>query len=139
MSSLVEIRNNRIEKLKILRDAGVNPYPSSSRRDFSLNEVIEKYDSLLENKDIHLTGRLMSLREQGALVFFNIYDGTAKFQGLIKKDDIGAETFDFFQKVIDIGDFIEVGGTLFTTKRGEKTLQVTSWKMLSKSLLKWAS
>lgn len=134
MSSLVEIRNNRIEKLKILRDAGINPYPSSSRRDFSLSEVIEKYDSLLDNKDIHLVGRLMSLREQGALVFFNIYDGTAKFQGLIKKDEIGAETFGFFQKVIDIGDFIEVGGTLFTTKRGEKTLQVTSWKMLSKSL-----
>jgi len=134
MASLEEIRRVRIEKLKILRDNGVNPYPAVSRRDFSLKEVVEKYDSLLSNKDIHIAGRVMSLRDQGALIFLNIYDGTAKFQGLIKKDEIGAEIFDFFQKVIDIGDFIEIGGALFTTKRGEKTLQISSWKMLSKSL-----
>jgi len=134
MSSLVNIRNNRIEKLKILKDMGINPYPAISRRDFSLKEVSEKFDSLLKNKDIHLVGRVMSLREQGALIFLNIYDGTAKFQGLIKKDEIGQKEFDFFQKVIDIGDFIEIGGSLFTTKRGEKTMQISSWKMLSKSL-----
>ena len=134
MSSIEEIRKIRIEKLKILKDAGINPYPAISRRDFSLKEVVEKYDSLLLNKDIHLAGRVMSLREQGALIFLNIYDGTAKFQGLIKKDEIGEKEFTFFQKVIDIGDFIEIGGSLFTTKRGEKTLEILSWKMLSKSL-----
>ncbi|MGB8815794.1 MAG: lysine--tRNA ligase [Minisyncoccia bacterium] len=134
MSSLEEIRNIRIEKLKILRENGINPYPATSRRDFSLKDVVEKYDSLLLNKDIHLAGRVMSLREQGALIFLNIYDGTAKFQGLIKKDIIGEADFNFFQKVIDIGDFIEIGGSLFTTKRGEKTLEILSWKMISKSL-----
>src|SRR5207248_2986518 len=84
---------------------------------------------------IHIAGRIMSIRAQGGLIFFHIYDGTAKFQALLKKEDVEEKTWDLFEQAVDIGDFIEVTDILFITKRGEKTIAVKEWTMLSKSLL----
>ena len=82
-----------------------------------------------------IAGRIMSIRGQGAIVFITLNDGTGLFQGLLKKDILGDKKFDFFNEVVDIGDFIEVSGSFFSTKRGEKTVEVKDWIMLSKSLL----
>jgi len=76
----------------------------------------------------------MSIRGQGAIVFITLNDGTALFQGLLKKDILGEEKLNFFSEVVDIGDFIEIQGNFFTTKRGEKTMEAKDWRMLSKSL-----
>ena len=76
----------------------------------------------------------MSIRGQGAIIFITLYDGTAHFQGLLKKDILGDEKFDFWNEVVDIGDFVEIQGNFFTTKRGEKTIEAKDWHMLSKSL-----
>ena len=135
MSSFEEIRNNRIQKLEALKAQGINPFPIDSKRDFSLSEVIEKFGTLSKsNKEISICGRIMSLRPQGALAFFTLDDGTARFQGLIKKGEVSEKDYDLFEKTTDVGDFVEIKGPLFTTARGEKSLQVLSWKMLSKSL-----
>ena len=134
MASLEEIRNNRLEKLKILKDRGINPYPAVSNREHSLFQVANNFDDLLKKGVVSLAGRIMSIRPQGGLIFFNINDGTASFQGLLKKDEMSEEIFDLFSQTIDIGDFIEVSGSLFVTKRNEKTLKVQDWKILSKSL-----
>jgi lysyl-tRNA synthetase class 2 len=135
MSSIDEIRDVRLEKLKILKGAGVNPYPPDSKRELSLKEAIEKFEDLEKSKDEKwIAGRVMSIRGQGAIVFITLYDGTASFQGLLKKDIIGEEKLDFWSKVVDIGDFVELYGTFFTTNRGEKTLEAKDWRMLSKSL-----
>ena len=77
----------------------------------------------------------MSIRGQGAIVFITLDDGTGVFQGLFKKDSLGEEKFDFFGETADIGDFVEIQGTFFVTKRGEKTLEVKDWNMLTKTLL----
>ena len=134
MASLEEIRNNRLEKLKILKDRGINPYPAVSNREHSLFQVANNFDDLLKKGVVSLAGRIMSIRPQGGLIFFNINDGTASFQGLLKKDEMSEEIFDLFSQTIDIGDFVEVSGSLFVTKRNEKTLKVQDWKILSKSL-----
>ncbi|MDQ3076830.1 MAG: lysine--tRNA ligase [bacterium] len=146
MASQEEIRQGRLEKLTLLKKNGIDPYPASVERDYPLIEVIEKFESLeKEGKTLSLVGRVMSLRAQGGLIFFHLFDGTAKFQGLLKKPadaeakagdgEIDIEMFDLFSSTVDIGDFIEMHGMLFITKRGEKTLAVKEWKMLSKSLL----
>jgi lysyl-tRNA synthetase class 2 len=136
MSNLDDIRQTRLGKLELLKQHGIDPYPAQSRRDFALLELIEKFETLVvQNNSVYLVGRIMSIRSQGALSFFNIFDGTAKFQCLIKQDEVDANTWQLFVDALDIGDFIEVHGTLFITKRGEKTLQVQGWKILSKSLL----
>ena len=135
MSSIDEIRDARIAKLKILESRGVDPYPAVSNRELSLAQAVEQFSTLESKKEKKwLAGRVMSIRGQGAIIFITLYDGTANFQGLLKKDIIGEEKLNFWNEVVDIGDFVEVQGTFFTTNRGEKTLEAVDWRMLTKSL-----
>jgi lysyl-tRNA synthetase class 2 len=135
MSSIDEIRDIRIKKLELLKKKGINPYPANSKRELSLKEVIESFDSLEKSGELKwISGRVMSIRGQGAIIFLTLNDGTGTFQALFKKDSIGDEKFDLFNEVADIGDFIEVQGNFFITKRGEKTIEAKDWSMLSKSL-----
>ena len=134
MASFDEIRKIRLEKMKMLQDKGINPFPAQTNKEYTLAEVAESFEKLSKKKSIILAGRVMAIRGQGGLIFFNINDGTATFQGLLKKDEMKAEVFDLFVNTVDIGDFVEISGTLFITKKGQQTLQVTAWKMLTKSL-----
>jgi lysyl-tRNA synthetase, class II len=129
-----EIRKVRLDKMNMLRDKGINPYPAQTAREYSLQEIVNNFEDLVKKESIILAGRVMAVRGQGALVFFNINDGTALFQGLFKKDEMDAAVFDLFTNTVDVGDFIEITGKLFVTKKGQQTLQVSAWKMLAKSL-----
>lgn len=134
MASLDEIRAARLAKLKILRDKGVNPYPVSARADVTLREAAEGFNKLAKKRELYLTGRVMAMRGQGGLIFADLFDGTCKFQALLKKDELDEAAFILWEDTVDIGDTVEVYGTLFLTKRSEKTLQVKGWRMLAKSL-----
>lgn len=133
MSLIDEIRALRIKKLKFLEEKGINPYPTESKREISLKDAIDNFDNWGQETK-WIAGRIMSIRGQGAIVFVTLNDGTGTFQGLLKKDVVGEEKFNFWSEVVDIGDFVEIQGTFFVTKRGEKTLEVKDWRMLSKSL-----
>ena len=135
MSSIDEIRDARIKKLELLKSKGISPYPAESNREISLKEAVDDFSVLEKNGEMKwIAGRIMSIRGQGAIVFITLNDGTASFQGLFKKDVLGDDKFVFFNEVVDIGDFIEIKGSFFTTQRGEKTLEAKDWRMLSKSL-----
>jgi lysyl-tRNA synthetase class 2 len=135
MSSIDEIRDTRIKKLELFHKKGVNPYPAESRRELSLKDAVADFDNLEKNKETKwIAGRIISIRGQGAIIFITLNDGTGTFQGLLKKDILGEEKFDFWNEVVDIGDFVEAQGTFFTTKRGEKTIEIKDWNMLGKSL-----
>lgn len=131
MTSLESLRQVRIEKLNKLREAGINPYPAEVDFDFTLKEVVGKFE---EDKGVKLVGRIMSLRPQGGLTFFNFTDGTETFQGILKKEDISEDDFNLFEETIDVGDFVQVEGKLFTTKKGQQSVVISDWKILSKSL-----
>src|SRR3989338_3348404 len=136
MSLIDEIKDARLKKLELLKKKGINPYPAEAKREMSLGEASENFETLEKGGEAKwLAGRVMSIRGQGAIVFITLDDGTGVFQGLLKKDSLGEEKFDFFGEVADIGDFVEIQGTFFTTKRGEKTLEVKDWNMLTKTLL----
>lgn len=133
--SLEEIRNERLRKLEILKEKGIEPFPVSVERDFSVEEVLKNFGKLSKRKKpFFVVGRIMAMRMHGSAGFFNIYDGSASIQAYIKKDDVGLEQFDLFNNTIDIGDFIEIKGTLFITKTKEKTLKVSKWRIIAKSL-----
>ena len=135
MSSIDEIRALRIAKLELLKQRGLDPYPAHSLKELALNEAIENFESLEKSGETKwIGGRIMSIRGQGAIVFITLNDGTAEFQGLLKKDVLGDEKLNFFSEVVDIGDFVELNGTFFVTKRGEKSIEAKDWRMLSKSL-----
>ncbi|OHA60342.1 MAG: lysine--tRNA ligase [Candidatus Vogelbacteria bacterium RIFOXYD1_FULL_42_15] len=142
MASLPELRAERLKKLALLKQAGQEPWPAQSHLDLDLKTVVADFEKLATAGDKKTVGgRVMSLRIQGALAFFDLFDGSARLQALLKKESLG-ETFDLFVDTIDIGDFVEVTGTFFITKRGEKTIEGDSWRILAKSLHplpdKWA-
>jgi len=142
MSNLDEIRQARLNKLAILKEKGIDPYPAVSHASHTLAQIVAGF-AMLESEKTVVTavGRVMSFRSQGGLIFFDLFDGTGRFQSLLKKD-IAEEAFLLFDQTVDIGDFVEVSGNLFVTKRGQQTIEVSSWNMLSKSLSplpeKWA-
>lgn len=148
--SLEDIRKTRIKKLENIKEAGVNPYPNKSRRDFFIAKqkdtpsvssrrfisgAIDNFDELSrEGKEINLVGRIRLIREHGGSTFAHIEDGSGKIQLYFKKDVLGEEQYKFFLDNYEVGDFIEAGGKLFLTKRGEKTLEVDVFQMLAKAI-----
>src|SRR3989344_5142678 len=136
MASLEEKRSARLAKLKVLSQLGIDPYPAHTNRDLSINEAIEKFDNLAKGgKSRIMAGRIMSLRSQGKIIFFDLYDGTGRFQIFLKKgESLSEESFELFEKAFDIGDFAEVKGTFFLTKKDEKTMLAEEVRMLAKSL-----
>ncbi len=127
-------REARLEKLAALRAEGIDPYPARSHRTHTASETLAHFDELQsQEQEITLVGRLMLRREMGKSVFANIEDGSANIQIYFKRDTIGDEAFHRL-KLIDLGDFVQVTGTLFTTKTGEKTLAAQRYELLSKSL-----
>ena len=136
MATIDEIRKNRLKKLKAIESVGFLVYPGETKRSHTCSQAIEDFSKLSRSKkEIILAGRIISLREHGGLVFCHIEDGSGKIQILFKKDRLGEKNYEFFLNNFDIGDFIEVRGTLFKTKKGEKTLEAADYKVLAKSLL----
>lgn len=135
MASLEEIRAERLKKLELLKENGMLPYPIATKRSISVADALSSFAKFSrEHKKITLAGRVMAIRGQGALVFFNLQEEEAIAQGFLKRDEMDEKLFSLFQDTVDIGDFIECTGTLFMTKRKERTIEVKEWKMLSKSL-----
>lgn len=139
MPTIEELRQTRVEKLKKLEKAGLLAYPAKTNRTHSVAEVLENWKKLsggiLKKKEVVIAGRIMAKRGQGGLTFLDINDGSSKMQALLKTEKIGESGYNFFLDVFDIADFVELKGTLFTTQRGEKTLEVHDYKMLAKALL----
>jgi lysyl-tRNA synthetase class 2 len=136
MASLDELRAVRMQKLEILKNAGMEAYPASVKRDISLQQVITDFDELSgSEKTISVAGRILSLRGQGAIMFVTLFDGTERFQVVFKKDEIDPELFTLFSETVDLGDFISVTGTVFTTQKGAPSILAKSWMMATKALL----
>lgn len=124
-------REIRLNKLNDLREASVNPYPAKVTRDFTLAQALEKSDGGI----VSVAGRIMTKREMGKLTFCHLQDETARMQIAFKQDDINSDSYKLFTKKIDSGDIISVEGERFLTHKGEKSILVKNWTLLSKALL----
>ncbi len=136
MATIDEIKKSRLRKLKAIESAGFWAYPIRTKRTHTCFQALRYFNKLSkEDKEIVLAGRILSLRQHGGLVFSNIKDETSNIQVLFKKDRLGEKSYKFFLDNFDVGDFIELRGVLFKTKKGEKTLEVADYNILAKSLL----
>ena len=134
--ALSDIRKKRLEKLERIKKSGINPYPGRTKRTHQIKDVLDDFRKLSSSKkEVILAGRIKSQRGHGGLIFVDIEDGSGKIQGFLRKDGLGGKSYQFFLDNFDIGDFIELRGVLFKTKKGEKTIDVKDYKMLAKSLL----
>lgn len=133
--SIEDIRSERLKKIESLIKIGIDPYPAESDRTHNNAVFLENFQGFLNSGEkITLSGRIMSIRDQGGLVFADLFDGTDRVQVTIKKDEIGEKDFNQFLNLVSVGDFIEATGTAFITKRGMNSLLVMSWRMTAKSI-----
>jgi len=131
------------EQRKQLREElirqGINPYPHIPK--YMPTPVKEVISNPQVNSYVAVAGRIASIRRHGKLVFFDIIDDGYRIQAMINKATIGEERFEWFLKYINLGDFINVFGELFYTKRGELTINVRDYQLLTKALrsppVKW--
>jgi lysyl-tRNA synthetase class 2 len=127
----------RREKLTRLRELGINPYPADLFPvDTNSKEIKNNFK---EGKQVTIAGRLMVINIQGKASFGQLQDGEGRIQLYFNRDEIcpGEDKSLYntvFKKLLDLGDFIGITGTLFTTKVGEKTVMVKAFTLLSKSL-----
>ena len=137
MAGLSEQEIIRREKLAKLRALGIDPYPAPLFPvDHSSEDIKNNFE---EGKKVVIAGRLMSRRIQGKASFAELQDSKGRIQVYFNRDEIctGEDKSlynEVYKKLLDIGDIIGLEGTLFTTQVGEKTVQVTSFSVLNKTL-----
>lgn len=135
MSSLAEIRAERERKRDILIAKGMPPYASDTNRNQKIQFIAENFEDLSDDEtEVIVAGRVLSLRKHGGSAFLDLTDGTEKMQIFFSKDAVGTKLFDLLDETVDAGDFIEVTGVPFLTKRGAEAIGASAWRMLTKSL-----
>ena len=129
----------RREALTELRNLGIEPYPAAEFITTAYSSEIladfEKY----EGKEVVLAGRLMGKRIMGKASFAELKDAEGRIQVYVSRDDISTDEEKtmynvVFKKLLDIGDFIGVRGTVFKTQVGEISVHVYGLTVLAKAL-----
>lgn len=132
--ALEDIRDERIKKMNILRDAGMDPYPAETRKTDEIADTLKKFSGLEKGGDsVVIAGRVMARRDHGGSMFLDVRDGSGQMQIYLKKDAL-ADEYQRAAETIDIGDIIEAEGTVFKTKKEERTIDARRWAMLTKAL-----
>ncbi len=127
---LIKSRKGKRAKLEALN---VETYPAKSERNYIVKKVLASEKEFIAGAEVlKLAGRITAMRGHGAIIFADLQDESGKLQLLFKSDKL-AEDFKLLD-LLDVGDFIQVAGKLFITKAGETTLEVLSFKLLTKSL-----
>ena len=135
--SAADIRTLRLQKLDRLRADGETVYPYRFDRDRTLGELRADFDSLDDGEEteveVKVAGRLMLKREQGRLTFGSLRDRDGEVQLFVSQGVLGKEPFGLFND-LDRGDWVGVEGTVMKTRKGELSVKVTRFELLSKAL-----
>ena len=136
---MYEFDPRRIEKLDLLREMGVEPWPAAQPVSHTAAQVVEVGDPLdsealdaLEDR-FTVAGRVMAKNEMGKAGFAKIEDRSGRLQVYVRKNDLGDAPFALWKK-IDLGDIVRVSGRLMRTRRGDLTLQCETFELASKCL-----
>jgi lysyl-tRNA synthetase class 2 len=138
-----ELLQQRRLKLERLRERGVDPYPLRAECTHSAAGALQLLQQWREKGEegeipeaVKLCGRMMSVRVMGKAAFAHIADSSARIQIYVRLagDGVDEETYELFKRDLDIGDIVQVTGTLFFTRTGEPSLRVTGLTLLAKSL-----
>src|SRR5437867_3595508 len=126
-NSLIE---QRAAKLRGLRVKGINPFANKFSPSESCGEARNNY---AEGREVALAGRISTHRDMGKSQFIDIKDQSGRIQVYAQKQTLGEEQFEIF-KHLDLGDFVGVRGTMFTTKTGEISVKLATFFILAKAL-----
>src|SRR5260221_12775222 len=123
-----QVKQDRLKKLQNIKQAGIDPYPSSSNRKQTVAQARE-----MMGQNVVVAGRLKSYREMGKITFAHLEDESGKIQLFLSQEELSGDKYDFL-KSLDIGDFLEAEGEVFTTQAGELSVRVKNYQLLSKSI-----
>ncbi len=128
---IIDEERVRRQHLANIRQAGLEPYPAAAEKTHTLAAArAETADAA-----VRVAGRLISKREMGKLCFGHLKDESGLLQAAWSEKELGKESYKFFVQNMDIGDFLEVAGAMFVTHKGETSVLVKEYKILSKALL----
>jgi len=134
-----DLVDQRIRKLEVLREEGIDPFPNDFKVTHTSEDIHNNFGSLpdetLESGGelFTLAGRIMAIRDFGKASFVQVQDRNGRIQAYVRRDIIGDQAFQVF-KALDIGDFIGLKGRVFRTKTHELTVRVQAFRLLGKSL-----
>jgi lysyl-tRNA synthetase class 2 len=128
-----ELKQVRLDKLTALRQQGINPYGKRFEVDTHAADIHGDEEGFL-GKKVRIAGRLTSMRGHGKAAFADVLDQTGRIQIYIKIDHVGEEMYKLVES-LDLGDIIGVAGEVFRTHKGEITVDVSEFQILTKSLL----
>ena len=134
---LTDQEKQRRLKLERLHQAGIDPYPARANRTHTTAEATAALAGTPEGADpifVTVVGRLVSIRVMGKSSFAHIEDGSGRIQLYLQRDVLGDEQYTIFRRDLDLGDFVEVTGTVFYTRSGEPSVRVEGMKLLAKAL-----
>ena len=138
---LNEQQQIRREKLETLRQAGIEPFPTSSGRTHTSAAAISRFEEieseLEDGRDaeaIVVAGRVQTIRDMGRSIFSHLEDGYGTIQIYLRTNGLLDGDIGWFSDAVDRGDIVEAHGKLFRTRTGEVTLEVIHWTMLSKAI-----
>ncbi|AKB41700.1 Lysyl-tRNA synthetase (class II) [Methanosarcina mazei WWM610] len=128
--------DSKLAKLNGVISQGLNPYPYKFEKDEDICEILEKFEDFEKNEGltVRTAGRLYNIRKHGKMIFADLGDQAGRVQVLVRKGNLPDEEFEIFKNLVDSGDIIGVQGDLFRTKRGENSISVSEFSLLSKSL-----
>ncbi len=132
------IKAEKRRKLHALREKGINPYPYSFDKTAHVEKLIADYSHLVAGEKkpentFRIAGRLMTLRAMGKASFFNVQDETGSLQCYVKVEEL-TETDRASFDLIDLGDIVGLDGYIFKSQKGELSLYIKSFQILTKTL-----
>ena len=137
MAEYSSLEKIRLQKLEELQAEGIEAYPTRAHRTHTSAQAISEFEAAeKEGSEVQavLAGRIRAIRNMGKLTFAHIEDGAGKLQLFLRVNELGQERVDFFNKLFDIGDFIQAEGQMMRTRTGEITLLVKDFRLLAKSI-----
>ena len=137
MTEYNSLEKIRLQKLEELQAEGIDAYPTRAQRTHLSVDAIAEFEAAeKEGREVRVTlaGRIRASRPMGKISFAHIEDGAGKIQLFFRANELGKERLEFFNRMFDIGDFIQAEGVMFRTKTGEATLHVHEFKLLAKSV-----
>jgi lysyl-tRNA synthetase class 2 len=137
MTDYNSLEQIRLQKIEELRAEGVEPYPARASRTHTSLEAIFEFEAAEKTGGevkATLAGRIRATRAMGKISFAHIEDGAGRIQLFFRSNELDQARVDFFNKMFDIGDFIQASGVMFRTKTGEATLHVHDFRMLAKAV-----
>ena len=143
MTEYTSLERIRLEKIDELAKEGIEPFPTRAERTHTSIQAISAFETAekstpegqpVADVKVTLAGRIRATRPMGKITFAHIEDGDGRIQLFFRMNDLGQERIAFFDKMFDLGDFIQAEGVMFRTRTGEVTLHVQDFRLLAKAV-----